>query len=315
MKKSIIISIVLVCVLAIGAILIVPKFAGASGAKASADTVYKGEESGQIMEDDPSAQEETSPVVEEEPDTTPIYEATKTVLITDGDGFKVVIDGEEIALTRDGSEDYARTSYDKYVSEDGTTYVFDTEGELIKYQINDLEEVMDACSLYMEGILDAVSEDEAIEIAKEVLYSLFGEKFNKADQTRVSFDEDGTYSIDFSEMVGGEKNIHGPGYFITILPNGTVFSAGTNFFSTLFKDIKACDLDRFTDEFFEYAAHERLTELYGNDLISFTVERVGFTNKNGKTQLCATVEPEVKNPPNNRHITEYMFFDIPGISG
>lgn len=313
MKKSIIISIVLVCVLAIGAILIVPKFAGASGAKASADTIYKGEESGQIKEDGPSAEDAAS-VVEKEPDTTPIYEATKTVLITDGDGFKVVIDGEEIALTRDGSEDYGNISFDKYASEDGTTYVFDAEGELLHYMINDEEEIMDACSLYMEGILEAVSEDEAIEIAKEVLYSLFGEKFNKAVQTTLDFDEDGMYWINFSEMVGSEKNIHGPGYFITILPNGTVFSAGTNFFSTLLKDIKACDLDRFTAEFFRYAAHERLTELYGNDLISFTVKGVGFTNKNGKTQLCAAVEPVVKNPPNNRHLTERMYFDIPGIS-
>ncbi|MBR3992159.1 MAG: hypothetical protein IKI91_08490, partial [Clostridia bacterium] len=267
MKKSIIISIVLVCVLAIGAILIVPKFAGASGVKANADTIYKGEKDGPIMEDDPSAEDAAS-MVEKEPDTTPLYEATKTVLITDGDGFKVVIDGEEIALTRDGSEDHDGISCDKYVSENKTSYVFDSDGELLHYRINDDEEVMDACSLYMEGILEAVSEDEAVGIAKEFLYSLFGEKFNKAVQTWLSFGDDGMYMIDFSEMVGGEKNIHGLGYYTMILPNGKVFSAGTQC-STLLKDIKACDLDRFTDEFFEYAAHERLTELYGNDLISF----------------------------------------------
>ena len=311
MKKSILISIILIVVLATAAILIVPRLGQASGVRVSADTVEKGEEAVQIEENEPAPVAE-EPAVEEKPDTTPVYEATKTVLVSDGDGYKVTIDGEEIALTPDGSDKREGVDCGKYLAEDGSSYTFSPDGELIGI-VYDINEYMHTSGLYMAGRLDAVNEDEAVGIARETLLSIFGEKFNNAVQTALEFGDDGMYDIRFNEMLGKDKNIRGPEYIIWVLPDGNVNFVCSNL-SILLKNVRVCDLDTFTTEYIDNAAQEKLADKYGDNLISYTIKDITFKNINGMTQLFAAVDPELKNPPTDRHLTEYLFFDIPGVS-
>lgn len=312
MKKSLIISIVLIIALATVAILIVPRLGESSGVKVSADTVEKSDGTVQIEENDPASLEDAAPAVEEEPDTTPLYEATKTVLVSEDGGFKVVIDGEEITLTPDGTDVREGVECGIYLAEDGSKYVFAPDGEFMSV-MHSLEEQMDACSLYMEGGLEAVSEDEAVAVAEETFFSLFGSKIERAELTGAYFDETGIYSIYFNEMVGKDKNIRGLEYYAMVLPDGKVFSAGTNL-SILLRDVRVCDLDKFTAEYIENDFRDKINEYYGDDLISYSIEEITFKNVNKKTQLFVIADPEIKNRENYNSPWFSVYYDIPGVS-
>lgn len=222
-------------------------------------------------------------------------------------------EGKKIPLTvSDEKIDYEGKKEEKYISPEGDEYVFDGEGNL-KHFMRNVEVYMVTVDEYAAGYFEHVGQEATLEIARKALSDNFGPSAGQAELTSTTDDDDGSYIYTFAEMMGKEKFIRGIRYCVTVLPDGNVFSMGVQMRDEL-RGFDESVLDPYTKEFIDKDAEEKMTERFGDDLISFSINDIGLVVHGGRLKLCVAVDPELKDPDQYSYLylmdSRIIYYDL-----